>query len=171
MKEVRRPFVVVGVVALVAVVTAAAGTQHGHAKMKGQIIAYRPAERVSQVASHVLNRESFLFKVKTAESSSQPVVTKLVYEHFGYSGLGSDLLDKTPTLLVNAHRDTTCDETFGTFVQNSPALKEDQAKRDSGDKVVFIGPFQTMKLSPDQPLKCYKLQSGNFRIEPSAGSH
>jgi hypothetical protein len=167
---VTRTIAVVLIVSL-AIVTGTAGVQRGHTKVKGQIIAYRPAERVLQVASHVLNKESFLFKVSPAESNSQPVVTKLVYEHFGYSDLGSDLLDKAPTLRLNAHRDTTCDETYGAFVQNSPTLNEDQAKSDSGDKVIFIGPFQTMKLSPEQPLKCYKLQSGNFRIEPSKPSH
>ena len=140
-------------------------TQRGRTKMKGQIIAYRPAERVSQVASHVMNRESFLFKVTTAGSDSQPVVTKLVYEHFGYTDLGDDVLNKTPTLQLSAHRDSTCDETYGAFVQNSPTLTEDQARNDSTEKVIFIGPFQTIKLSPEQPLRCYKLQSGNFRIE------
>jgi len=171
MREARPPFVFVAAIAVVAVVTAAAGTQRGHTNMKGQIIAYRPGERVLQMASHVLNRESFLFKVSTSTSNSQPVVAKLVYEHFGYSDLGGDLLDKAPMLQLSAHRDKTCDETYGDFVQKSPTLKEDQGKTDSAGKVIFIGPFQTMKLSPELPLKCYKLQSGNFQIEPSTPSH
>jgi hypothetical protein len=171
MKKMTRTFAVVALVASLAVVTGIAGTQRAQTKIKGQIIGYRPAERVSQVASQVLNKESFLFKVSTAESNTQPVVTKVVYEHFGYSDLGEDVLNKTPTLQLSARRDATCDETYGAFVQNSPTLTEEKAKDDSGAKVIFIGSFQTMKLSPEQPLKCYKLQSGNFRIEPSTPSH
>jgi hypothetical protein len=166
MKEARRSLVVVAVIASLAIVAAtAAGTQRGHTKMKGQIIAYRPAERVWQMASHVLNRESFLFKLSTVESNSQPIIAKLVYEHLGYSDIGSDLLEKAPTLQLSAHRDKTCDETYEAFVQNSPTLKEDQANSDSSDKVVFIASFRTIKLAPEQPLKCYKLRSGSFRID------
>jgi hypothetical protein len=166
MKEVARTFAVVLIVSL-AIVTGRAGVQHGHIKMTGHIIAYRPADRVLQVVSNVLNKESFLFVVSNSESNSQGVVMKLVYEHFGYSDLGDDVLSKTPTLQINVHRDATCDETYGAFVQNAPKLREDQAKNDSSQKVIFIEPSQKMKLSPEQILKCYRLQSGNFRIEPS----
>jgi hypothetical protein len=167
----RRPLLLVALIASVTVVIAAAGPQRGHTKIKGQIIAYRPAERVLQVVSHVLNKESFLFKLSTTGLNSQPVVTKLVYEHFGYSELGENVLSKTPTLQLSVQRDTTCDETYGAFVQNSLTLGEGQTKNDSDDKVIFIGSFQTKRLSPKQPLKCYKLQRGGFRVEPSNPSH
>jgi hypothetical protein len=170
MKNITRSFVA-ALIGFLAVVVAAASTQHAQVNMRGQIIAYRPAERVSQAASHALNRESFLFRSGPTKSSPQLVVTKLVYEHFGYSDLGSDLLDKAPRLVLKVHRDARCDETYRAFVQNSPTLKEEQSKDETGEKVVFIEPFRTMKLSPDQTLKCYKLQSGNFQIEPSQPGH
>jgi len=124
--------------------------------IKGQIIAYRPAERVSQAASHVLNEESFLLSVNT--SKPQPVV-RLVYQHFGYSKLGDDLLSKTPTLQLSVRRDATCDQTYGAFVQNAAALSDDRGKSDLAKKVIFIGSFQEIKLAPKSILKCYKLQS------------
>ncbi len=170
MKEVTRTIAVVLIVSL-AIVTGIAGVQHGHTKVKGQIIAYRPADRILQVVSHVLNKESFLFKMSNSKSNSHAVVMKLVYEHFGYSDLGDDVLSKTPILELNILRDATCDETYGAFVQNAPTLREDQAQNDPSEKIVFIEPFQKMKLSPEQPLKCYRLQRGNFRVEPSKPSH
>jgi len=160
MKEAARIFAVV-VIVFLTIVIGTAGVLQGHAKLKGQIIAYRPADRVLQVASHVLNKEYFLFRVNNSKSNSQTVVMKLVYEHFGYSDLGDDVLSKTPVLQLNVRRDRTCDETYGDFVRNSPALRDEQAKNDPGEKIIFIEPFQKMKLSPEQPLKCYKLWGGN----------
>lgn len=165
MKEVTRSIAVL--IVSLAVVSGAAGVRRGQTKMRGQIIAYRPADRVLQVVSHVLNKESFVFKVTNSAPNSQVVVMKLVYEHFGYSDLGDDVLSKTPILQLNVRRDASCDETYGAFVQNAPTLREDQAKGDPSEKVVFIGPFQKAKLSAEQPLKCYRLRRGDFRIEPS----
>jgi hypothetical protein len=158
MKKTAQTFAVV-VIVFLAIAIGLAGVPQGHTKLKGQIIAYRPADRILQVVSHVLNRESFLFRVSNSESNSQAVVMKLVYEHFGYSDLEDDVLSKTPMLQLNVRRDTTCDETYGAFVQNSPTLREERAKNDPSEKVIFIEPFQKMKLSPEQPLKCYKLRA------------
>jgi hypothetical protein len=141
-----------------AVITGTAGVYQRPTTMKGQIIAYRPAERVSQVASHVLNKEYFLFRVKTSGTNSSPRVIKLMYEHFGYSMLGNDLLSKMPTLQLIVHRDSTCDETYGAFVENSPNFNDDRTKEAAGEKVIFIGSFQEMKPSNEQILKCYKLE-------------
>lgn len=150
--------IVVALILSIATITRTAGVPRVRT-MKGQIIAYRPAERVIQVASHVLNKESFLFRVSTSESNPQPVVTKLIYEHFGYSQLGDLLLNKTPTLQLSVRRDTTCDETYKGFVENSGTLNDDRTKNDPGERVVFLGSFQRMKLSPEQILKCYRLRS------------
>ena len=170
MNEAARTFAVVVIVFLAIVIGTAAVLQK-QTKLKGQIIAYRPADRALQVVSHVLNKESFLFKVSNLESNPQVVIIKLVYEHFGYSDLGNDALSKTPMLELNVRRDTTCDETYGAFMQNSPSLRDAQAKNDSGEKVIFIEPFQTVKLPPEQPLKCYKLQGDKVRVEPSIPRH
>jgi hypothetical protein len=164
----KRPEPALAVIALavpLTLLTGPAGTQRELTKIEGQIIAYRPAERVSQVVSHVLNSESFLFKLRTARPKTQPVVTKVVYEHFGHSDLGDDVLRKTPMLQISARRDTTCDETYHSFLQSSPTLKDAQTGAELGEKIIFISPFQTTKLSPGQLLKCYRLQNGNFRIE------
>jgi len=148
-------------------VTTTVGNERVGRKMRGQIIAYRPAERLLQMSSHALNEEAFLFRVNSSRSNSQPVVVKLVYEHFGYSDLGDDVLRKTPTLQISVHPDPTCDETYGAFVDSGPALKTDEAKGDASAKIIFIEPFQNMKLSAEQPLECYRLQSGGLRIEAS----
>ena len=170
MKEAARTFAVV-VIVFFAIVIGTAGVLYRQTKLSGQVIAYRPADRALQVASHVLNKESFLFRVSNSESNRQAVIMKLVYEHFGYSDLGNDVLSKTPMLKLNVRRDTTCDETYGAFVQNSPTLRDAQAKNELGEKVIFIEPFQKIKLSPEQPLKCYKLRGGNVQVEPSVPSH
>lgn len=155
-------FILIGCLAIIG---SAAGKRRGHTTIKGQIIAYRPAERALQVASHNLNRESFLFKVSTTESNSQPVVVKVVYEHFGYSDLGTDVLEKAGILEVRVNRDTTCDETYGAFVQNSPTVKEMESKSDSSEKVLFVGAFQTVRLFPEQLVKCYRLRTGDFQLQ------
>jgi hypothetical protein len=170
MKEAARIFAIV-VTVFLAIVIGTASVLYRQTKLKGQIIAYRPADRALQAASHVLNKESFLFRVNEFGSSPRTVIIKLVHEHFGYSNLGNDVLSKTPMLELNVRRDTTCDETYGAFVQNSPSLRDAQAKNDSGEKVIFIEPFQTIKLSPEQPLKCYKLRGGEVRVESSSPSH
>lgn len=126
--------------------------------MKGKIIAYRPAERMVQMASQVLNTEYFLFKVN-AGNNSAPQVIKLKYEHFGFSRFGDDVLTRTPTLQLKVDRDNTCDETYGEFVENSPAINEEQGKGEASEKVTFIGAFQKEKPSNGQMLKCYKLHS------------
>lgn len=170
MKKISQTFTVVAIILLVTAIETV-GVPHRLKEIKGQIIAYRPADRVLQEVSHVLNKESFLFRVSDSESSSHAAIIKLVYEHVGYSDVGDDVLSKTPILRINIRRDTTCDETYGAFVQNSPILTDNQAKDGSSERVVFIGPFQQMKLAPEQPLKCYKLQGGNFQVDPSVSSH
>ncbi len=156
--KVTRSLIIVGLIVSAATISGIAGVYRRRTTMKGQIIAYRPVERVSQLASHVLNKECFLFRVNTSRSNSPPVVIKLMYEHFGYSILGDDLLSKMPTLQLVVHRDSTCDETYGSFVENSPTFNDDRAKGDPEEKVIFIGSFQEMKLSTEQILKCYRLE-------------
>jgi hypothetical protein len=91
-------------------------------------------------------------------------------EHHGYSGLGEELVSKTPMLQLRARRDKSCDETYASFIQSSPTITDDQGKN-AVEKIDFLGSFAKMKLSPKQPLKCYKLESGNFQVEPSRPNH
>ena len=155
--EVTPRLIIVALIVSAATITVIGGVSRKRTKIKGQIIAYRPTERVSQVVSHALNKEYFLFRPSTSRSNS-PEVIKLVYEHFGYSMLADDLLSKMPALQLLVHRDSTCDETYGAFVENSPTFNDDRAKEGPAEKVIFIGSFQEMKLSTEQILKCYKLE-------------
>ncbi len=134
--------------------------------IRGQIIADRPPERILQAVSHVLNKESFLFLVSNSKPDSEQAIIKILYEHHGYSDLGEELLSKTPMLQLKARRDKSCDETYASFIQSSPTITDDQEKT-AVEKIDFLGSFAKMKLSPEQPLKCYKLESGNFEVEPS----
>src|ERR1022692_2128616 len=138
-----------------------ASTRAGHAagradSIRGTVVAYRPAERATQVVSHVLNRESFLFRI----DGSKALIVKLVYEHFGYTRLDDKTLAATPILQVQGRRDPGCDETFASFVQSSPTLRNEASKSDSIEPLVFIG----RKPSSSQPLKCYRVEEGGFRV-------
>ncbi len=128
--------------------------------IKGTIVAYRPAERATQVVSHVLNRESFLFRVDGPKS----VVVKLVYEHFGYTTLDAKTLAATPILEVQGRRDPSCDETFAAFVQNSPTIRNEASPGDAIEPLAFLG----TKPSNSQLLKCYRVAEGGLRIERAA---
>ncbi len=130
-----------------------------HRKVTGQIIAYRPFDRIVQMVSFVENREIFLFRAGPSESNPRPVIVKLVYEHFGYSDLGNDILNKVPLLEFTVQRDKRCDETYGAFVQNSPTIKDGDGKDFSIEKLVFIEPFEKTRIPLEQPLKCYRTQA------------
>ncbi len=157
--KMTRRLVIIALIVYSATITGTAGVYLKRTTIRGQIIAYRPGERVSQVVSHVLNKEYFLFRVKTSEVNSSPTVIKLMYEHFGYSTLADDWLAKMPTLQLIVHRDSSCDETYGAFVVNSPNVNDDRPKEAAaGEKVIFIGSFQELKISNEQILKCYKLE-------------
>lgn len=143
-----------------------AGVQAGHAagrtvSIRGTIIAYRPAERATQVVSHVLNRESFLFRIEGSKPGG--VVVKLVYEHFGYTTLDDKTLAATPILEVQGRRDPSCDETFAAYVQNSPTVRNEASPSDAIEPLVFFG----AKPSSSEPLKCYRVAEGGLRIEKS----
>src|SRR5215813_591613 len=69
-------------------------------EVKGQIIAFRPAESAFQAPSFVQNRESFLVKI----AGSRNQVVRLMYEHFGYSDLKGELLSQTPSLVLRVER-------------------------------------------------------------------
>ena len=149
----------------VAVLLLSAGTQGSHAagrttSIRGTTIAYRPAERAMQVVSHVLNRESLLFRI----DGPKLVVVKLVYEHFGYTTLDSKTLEATPILEVHGRRDSTCNETFAAFVQNSPTLRNESSPSDATEPLVFL----RTKPSGSQSLKCYRVVECGFRVDKSA---
>lgn len=124
--------------------------------IKGQIIAFRPAERAFQAASFVLNRESFLVSLAGSKKSN-PQILRLVYEHFGYTDLEGRFLAQIPILLLRVHRDAKCDETYKAFVKNSPRLRELGSESPLVDPIAFYGPFKSIEPSQDYFLRCYRL--------------
>jgi hypothetical protein len=131
---------------------------------EGKIIAYRPADRVLQVPSFVVNKESFLFSVRNPPPKFGSALIKLVYEHFGYSDLGEAVLQEVPVLRLKVRRDASCDEAYRRFVSGAPTIR-DQSGGDLIQGVSFIGKYRGIKISPDQVLKCYVLEEGGFKIE------
>ena len=119
--------------------------------IRGRIIAYRPAERIAQMASFVANHETFLF-----ERSGRPrrEIVKLVFDHMGYSSLNPDSL--TP-LTLTVTRVPKCDETYSSYSQNSPAFVDQDGNGGSVKGVVFLPAFENVTLTPDQILKCYRI--------------
>ena len=158
----------VAVVLAVMVAGSDAGVAYRLSKFKGRIIAYRPAERVTQVPSHVLNKESFLFRVSNGKLSSQNPIIKLIYEHEGYSRAIDDALSKSKFFRIKVRRDPTCDESYGQFVRNSPVLtldKKGEAGSVSDVNLAFIGSVPKPDLSSERGLKCYRLRDGGISIE------
>jgi hypothetical protein len=158
-----------GLFALLAVVSVNAGAGAKKTNLVGEIIAYRPAERISQVVSFVMNEETFLLNVSGSRTSGL-TVAKLVYRHFGYSDLGAEVLDRTPTLRLKVRRDHTCDESYGGFVSSAPVIS-DPSGQVHNEPVIFIGKFGDVKLPAEQELKCYTMQSGDFQVEDSTGGN
>ncbi len=126
--------------------------------IKGQIIAFRPAERAFQSASFVLNRESFLVNLTRSKNSNSQIL-RLVYEHFGYTDMEERFLAQTPILLLRVHRDAKCDETYKAFVENSPRLREFGPEGSLVDPITYYGPFKSIEPSQDYFLRCYRLDS------------
>lgn len=132
--------------------------------LEGQIIAYRPAERSVQFVSHVLNSEVFLFKLKVPNRKNSSVIVKLVYGHMGYSDISDDLLTKTPILLASVRRDNTCDETYASLVDRSPALNAEGSRGGQPEKIIYLPLFKSDAPLPGDKLACYKLVKWKFQI-------
>lgn len=131
-------------------------------ELVGQIIAYRPADRISQVASHVMNKENFLFKLGRPRSHSDLTVVKVVYEHLGFSDMNEQLLNDMPDLKLKASRDTACDESYSAFVADSPVITGESG-RVITDRIIFLGRFRNIKIPPERILECYVMEKGDFQ--------
>ena len=132
----------------------------GDGKLLGQIIAYRPAEMIIQFASHVLNKQIYLFKVK----EPQQEIVKLVYEHFGWAKEDVGLLSDLPLFLVSATRDKSCDETFEHFVKTSKGIISAETGADVAPPVAFIGNGDKDAIMANQLLPCYKVKEDGLHI-------
>ena len=128
------------------------------APIRGHIVAIRPAERIGQVVSGVVNRETFLLRVDGKAGE----IVKVVYEHDGYSELSGATADKNPGLALEVHRDRSCDGSYGQFVAEAPVMTSED-KTNSIPPVTMLGDFNGLPQS--YKLKCYRLGRGSIRTE------
>ncbi len=141
-------------------VTALAAGKANLTSIRGHIVAIRPAERLGQVVSGVVNRETFLMRV-----DGQPgEIIKVLYEHDGYSEISGGVTEKNMGLTLEVHRDRSCDGNYGQFVSEAPILSSED-KTNSIPPVTMIGGFNGLPLS--YKLKCYRLGRGNIHTEGS----
>lgn len=127
--------------------------------LQGEIIAYRSADMIYQVASEVLNKEVFLFRV----SDPKAKIIKLIYEHYGYTNIGADILAKRPMIRVTVRRDKKCDEKYGSYIKNAPAVY-DQFGKDIMRPIEFIGKNDELELSADKRLECYRVEHNDIYV-------
>jgi hypothetical protein len=135
----------------------AAGKQNA-TSIRGHIVAFRPTERLSQVVSGVVNRETFLLRIEGKPGE----IVKVLYEHDGYSEISGAAAEKNASLFLTVHRDRSCDGNYGRFVSEAPVLTSDD-KSFSVPPVTMLGDFKGLPLS--YKLKCYRLARGNIRME------
>jgi len=87
----------------------------------GRIIAYRPVDRISQVVSFAPNLEIFLMELETPGGVKAGPIVKVEYEHFGYSDITEDILDRAPHLRMKVQRNRACDESYRHFLNVAPS--------------------------------------------------
>lgn len=126
------------------------------ASIHGQIVAFRPAERIGQVVSGVINREIFLLRVDGKAGE----IVKVVYGHDGYS----EISNTSNEMALEVRRDRSCDGTYGQFVSEAPILASED-KTNSVPPVTMLGGFNG--LASSYPLKCYRLSRGNIQMGAS----
>lgn len=145
-------------VAFCAVSVIADGTAH-LTSIRGHIVAFRPAERLGQVVSGVVNRETFLLQVDGKPGE----IVKVLYEHDGYSEVSGAAAEKR--LGLEVRRDRACDGSYSQFVAEAPTLTSED-KSNTIPPVKMLGSFGG--LPPSYKLKCYRLQRGGIRIDKTS---
>lgn len=149
---------------------AAAESVGGGSVIHGRLVAYRPADRASQRASHVVNREVFLFlEDKVHRTSKTPL--KVVYEHFGYSDVPDPTSSEGIVFRLRLRRKTNCDESFGSFVRSAPRLAVNSSAEPATNGVIFLNGVQPSGIPEGALLKCYVLREGDIQATaPGVGS-
>jgi hypothetical protein len=128
----------------------AASASGKRTSFKGRIAAYRPADRM-QVVSFVANKELLLFQTDRASHD----LLKIVYVHQGFSDLKGDVLSGAQDIFVSVRRDSSCDQTLGTFEKEAPAVPLEGSTA-STEGVVFAS---SVSRPPESyQLKCYVLE-------------
>ena len=136
---------------------AVAAGKSGLIPVRGHIVAFRPAERLGQVVSGVVNRETLLLRTDGKAGE----IIKVVYEHDGYSEISGAAAEASASLAVDVHRDRSCDGTYGQFVSEAPVLTSDDG-RGSVPRVTVLHGFSG--LSQSYKLKCFRLGRGGIHI-------
>jgi len=124
-------------------------------------VAYGPAEAVRQVPSFVLNTQTYL-ALSVGPPSGPPRLTKVVYEHFGYSNLLMTVQDgRTRSLLLN--REPSCDESLESYIRSSPKLFATGAESDLVESqsapIRYLNSFDPSTVPGTTPLPCFVLKN------------
>ena len=128
------------------------------------MIAYRPVDRVAQVASFVPNLEIFLFELETHGGVKTGAIVKLEYRHFGYSDITEQVLDNATHLTLRVKRNRAGGDSYGHFVASAPSMREENSGKVAVGGVTFLDQFKDLKPPPDTVLKCYLLGLGGIEI-------
>lgn len=129
----------------------AASPTNRKSPFKGRIAAYRPADRM-QVVSFAQNRELLLFHVHGASEE----FLKLVYVHQRFSDLKDDVLGGMQSISISARRDPSCDQTFGAFEKDAPAIPLQDGGTASTERIVFAAAMS--RPAESYRMKCYILE-------------
>lgn len=129
-----------GLVVVLSVANAVAAGSPKATSMHGQVVAFRPGERIGQVVSGVINRETFLLRVEGG------AVIKIVYKHDGYAEHPAGEVE------LKVHRDRSCDGSYGQFVSEAPVFT-DETNSNPIPAVTKVEGFQGLPSS--YKLKCY----------------
>ena len=103
-----------GLIVVLSVANAAAAGSPKATSMHGQVVAFRPGERIGQVVSGVVNRETFLLRIGAGGN-----VVKIVYKHDGYAEHPAGEVE------LKVRRDRSCDGSYGQFVSDAPVFTDE----------------------------------------------
>lgn len=133
-------------------------------KFVGRIVAYRPGDRISQVASFSPNKEVFLFKIENSKTRKRPQFVKIEYRHFGITNISQATLEATPLLALKATRDESCDQTYDQFVSTAPTLRQEGSDKGLINGITLIEGFKDLKMAPAMILRCYVIGKGDLQV-------
>jgi len=148
---------IVCLLAILCSITALAAGKANLTAIRGRIVAIRPAERLGQVVSGVVNRETFLMRV---DGQSGDII-KVLYEHDGFSEITGDVTERNLALTLGLRRDRSCDGNYDQFTSEAPVITNED-KTNTIPPVTMLGDFKGLPSATK--LKCYRLGRGNIRI-------
>lgn len=130
--------------------------------VRAKLLAYRPAEIVRQVPSHVLNKEAFLFSPVDARAVSARTI-KVIHEHSGQSKVPDAANSEGVVYELRLQRKKSCDEPFESYVKNSPRLVPSQTAMEPPPVtggVLFLNGGDPTNIPGKERLPCYVLLDG-----------